>query len=84
MIFGLATITKVKLHPPSSIMMGAIHQAMTCLIFVPKVGKLGDGKLGKLESGMWLRGADQLVLWVFYNEQTIHQHLILHVTTLET
>jgi hypothetical protein len=54
------------------------------LIFVPKVGKLGDGKLGKLESGMWLRGADQLVLWVFYNEQTIHQHLILHVTTLET
>ena len=26
----------------------------------------------------------RLVLWVFYNEKTIQQHFILHVTILET
>ena len=42
----LVTFTRVKLHPPSSIMRSAIHRAMTRLIFVPEVGKLGGG--------MWL------------------------------
>ena len=64
--------------------MSAIHQAMTHLIFVPEVGKLGVRNLGKLGGGMWLQGANQLVLWVFYNEKIIQEHFILHVTTLET
>ena len=34
---------------------------MACLILVPEVGKLGGG--------MCLRGTDQLVLWVIYNEK---------------
>ena len=42
-------------------MRSAIHWAMTTLIFVPEVGKLGGG--------MWLWGANQLVLWVFYYER---------------
>ena len=37
-------------------------------VFVPEVGKLRDGNLDKLEGGMWLWGADQLVLWIFFNE----------------
>jgi hypothetical protein len=36
-IFRLVTFTKVKLHPPSSIMRSAIHQATTRLVFMPKV-----------------------------------------------
>ena len=39
-----------------------------------------DGKLG---GNMWLRGADQLVLWVSYNEKLVQQHFSLPVTTLE-
>jgi hypothetical protein len=58
--FGLV---KVQLHPPSSIMMSAIHQVMTQLILVSEVDKLGGG--------MWLWGADQLVLWAFYNEKQL-------------
>ena len=42
---------------------------MTCLIFVCKVGKLGGNNLDKLQGGMWLWGADQLVLWLFYDEK---------------
>ena len=34
MIFGLVTFAKVKLHPSLSTIRSAIHQAMTCLIFV--------------------------------------------------
>ena len=46
MIFGLVAFTKVKLHPPSFITRSApIHQAMTHLIFVPKVDKLGGNNL---------------------------------------
>ena len=82
-MFGLVTFTKVKLHPSSLIMRNAIHQAMTHLIFVPKVGKLGGGNLGKLGGNMSLWSADQLVLWVLYNEKAIWQLFILHVTTLE-
>ena len=76
MIFGLVTFAKVELHPLISIMRSAIHRIMTCLIFLHEVGKLGGN--------MWVWGANQLVLWVFYNEKTIRQHFILHVTTLET
>jgi hypothetical protein len=57
-------------------MRSTIHRAMTHLIFMLEVGKSGGG--------MWLRGANQLVLCVFYNEITIWQHFTLHVTTLET
>ena len=57
---------------------------MTPLIFVGEVDKLGGGNLGKLESGMWLRGAKQLVLWVFCDEKLVQQHFIFPVTTLET
>ena len=57
-------------------MRSAIQQANTHVIFVPDVGKLGGG--------MWLRGANQLVMWVLCNEKTIRQHFTLHVTTLET
>ena len=63
MMFKSVTFTKVKLHPPSSIMRRAFHQAMSHLIFVPKVGKLGGN--------MWLSSVDQLVTWVLYNERTI-------------
>jgi hypothetical protein len=28
-----------------------------------------------------MRGANQLVLWVLYNEKIIRQHIILHVTS---
>ena len=65
MIFGLVTFAKVKLHPPSSIMSSAIHRAMTQLIFVHEVGKLGGGNLGKLRGNLLVKSADQLVLWVF-------------------
>ena len=68
MIVGLVTFTKTKLHPPSFIIMSGIHQAMTRLIFV--------GKVGKLRGCMWLWGANQLVLWVLYNENPIQQHFI--------
>ena len=50
-------------------MRSATHRAMTCLNFVPKVGELRDGNLNILGGGMWLWGADQLVLWEFYNEK---------------
>ena len=43
--------TKVKLHPPSFIIRSDIHQAMTHLIFVCEVGKLGGN--------IWLWGANQ-------------------------
>ena len=59
MIFGLISLEKFKLHSSSSIIRSAIHEVMARLIFVPKVGKSRDN--------MWLRGADQLVLWVFHN-----------------
>ena len=62
MIFGLVTFAKVNLHPPSSVMRSAIYRAMTRLNFVPDVGKLGGN--------MWLRGVDQLTLWIFYNEKS--------------
>ena len=42
MIFGLVTFLEVKSHPPP-LKMSVIYQAMTCLIFVHEVGKLGDG-----------------------------------------
>ena len=61
MIFGFVNFRKVKLHRPSFIM-SVIHRAITRLIFVSKVGKLGGGNLSKLGGGMWLWGADQLVL----------------------
>jgi hypothetical protein len=54
LIFGLVTFAKVKLPPPSFIIRSVIYQAMTYLIIVPKVGKLGGGNLGKLRGGMWL------------------------------
>ena len=76
MIFGLVTFVKVKPHPPSSIIKCAIHQALTLLIFVQEVGKL------RCDMRLW--GANQLVFWVFYNEKSIWQHFILHVTTLVT
>ena len=57
---------------------------MKRLIFVPKVGTLGGGNLGKLRGGIWVRGGDQLILWAFYNEKKIRQKFILLVTTLET
>ena len=46
MIFRLVVFAKFKLHPQSCIMRNAIHRAMTRLIFVLEVGKLGGG--------MWL------------------------------
>ena len=46
MIFRLVTLAKSKLHPQSCIMRNATHRAMTRLIFVLEVGKLGGG--------MWL------------------------------
>ena len=54
MIFGLVTFSKVILHPLSSARRSAIHQAITCLIFVPEVGKSRGNNLGKLGGGMWL------------------------------
>ena len=65
MIFRLVTSAKVKLHPPSFIIRSVINQDMTHLIFEREVGKLRGGDLCKLGGGMWLRGANQLVLWVF-------------------
>ena len=76
MMFGYVTFVTIKLHPPSSVVRSAIHQAMTHLIFVAKPGKLGGG--------MWLWGADELVLRELCNEKPILQHFILHVTILET
>ena len=46
------------------------------LDFVPKVGKLGGN--------MWLRGADQLVLWVFYNERKKSAIIYLTCDHLDT
>ena len=69
-------LCKSQTTPTILIMRSVIHRAMTRLVFVPKVGKLG--------CGMWLWGADQLELWVFYNEIIIWQNFILHATTLET
>ena len=83
-IFGLVIFAKGKLHPPPFIIRSTIHRAMTHLIFVSKVGKFKGNNLGKLEGGMWLRGVDQLVQWVFYDEKAIWQHFIFHVITLET
>lgn len=57
---------------------------MTCLNFVGEVDNLGGGNLGKSRGGMWLQGANQLVLWLFYNETPIQRHVILHVTTLKS
>ena len=65
-------------------MRSAFNQAMTHLIFVPKVGKTEGINLGKLGGGMWLWGADQLVMWEFIDEKPIRQQFILHMTTLET
>ena len=76
MIYGLVTFTKIKLHPSSSIIRSDTHQFMTHLIFMSEVGKLGGG--------MWLWGAYQLVLWVFYNGKLIQQQFLLPMTTLET
>lgn len=45
-IFGPVTFTKIKLHSPPSIFKSAIQRAMTCLIFVGEVAKLGGN--------MWL------------------------------
>jgi hypothetical protein len=84
MIFGLVAITKSKLHPLSSIIKSVAHWALTCLIFVGKVVKTRGNNLGKLGGSMWLWGANQLVLWVSYNEKLAQQHFILLVTTLET
>jgi hypothetical protein len=50
----------------------------------PRWGKLGGDNLGKLRGGMWLQGANQLVLWEFYNEKIVQQQFIVHATTLET
>ena len=80
MKFGLITFIIVKLHPPSSIMKSAIHQAMTRFFFMSEIGKLGSDNLGELGGNMWLWGANQLVLCVFYDGKTISQHFILHVT----
>ena len=33
------------------------------------MGKVGGNHLGKLGGGMWLWGANQHALWVFYNEK---------------
>ena len=57
---------------------------MICLCFVGEVGKLGGNNLDKLGGDMWLWGADQFVLYVFYIEKPIRQQLIIPVTTLET
>ena len=73
---GLVIFAKVKLHPSMPKMRSVVHRAMTCLIVVPEVGKLGGC--------MWLWVANQLVLWVFYNGKTLRQHFILLMTTLET
>jgi hypothetical protein len=61
MILGLVTFAKIKLQPPSFITRSAIHLAMTHLLFVVGVGKLGGG--------MWLWGAEPLGLWVSYNDK---------------
>ena len=55
MIFGLVTFTQIKLHLPSYRIRSATLRALTHLNFVGEVAKLGGG--------MWLWGADQLVLW---------------------
>ena len=49
MIFGLVAFGRFELYPTSSIIRSVIHRAMTRLIFVGEVGKLGGGNLGKLE-----------------------------------
>lgn len=41
------------------------------LYFCAKVSKLGCGNLDKLGGAIWLQGANQLVLWVFYKIKTI-------------
>jgi hypothetical protein len=74
--FRLVTFSNIKLHSPSFMIRSAIHWAMASLIFADMVSKLG--------SDMWLWGANQLVLWVFYNKMAIWWHFSSHVTTLET
>jgi hypothetical protein len=76
MIFGLVTIINIKLHPPSSIIRSAIHQAMTCLIFVHEVGKLGGGIGCEVSTNLYY-GYSMI-------KETIQQHYILPMTTLGT
>ena len=47
---------------------------MTCIIFVLKVSKEGGG--------MWLLGADQLVLWAFYNEKNNFGNILSYMWAL--
>jgi hypothetical protein len=72
MIYNLVTFAKVKLNPPSSITRSVIHRAMTRLNFV--------GDVGKLRGGLCLWGADQLVLWLFYNEFVITNLATFYLT----
>ena len=53
--FAKSQITRIILHNEE-----CYPPCYDTLDFVPEAGKLGGI--------MWLRGADQLVLWVFYNE----------------
>ena len=54
----LSHLCKSRTTPNISIIRSAIQWARTCLIFVHKVGKLGGG--------MWMWGADQLVVSILW------------------
>ena len=61
-------------------MRSAIHWAMTHLIFVPEVDKLGGGNLGKLGGDMWMWGANQIILWVSYNEKKKFYNILTYMS----
>jgi hypothetical protein len=76
MIFGLVTFINIKLHPPSFIIRSAIHQAMTRLIFVHEVGKLGGGIGYEMLTNLYY-GYSMI-------KETIRRRYILPMTTLGT
>ena len=76
MIFGLVTFTKVKSTPTILHIEECYPLSYDTVDNAPEVGKL--------EGDTWMWGANQLVLWVFYNDKIIWQYFVLYVTTLET
>jgi len=73
MIFRFVTLADIKLHPPSSKMRSAFNQAMTHLIFVGKVGKLGSGEVStNLYCGYSIVKS--------YTKYDIRCHMVFYVT----
>jgi hypothetical protein len=75
-ILGLITFTKVKLHPPSSIMKSAIHQNYDTLEFYTRGGQIRRWHVVVRCWPTYILG----ILWW----KIVRQHFILHVITLET